>query len=985
MSFYTIPSTASFCDNLAQFVDDLATTHSCPLSKIKIYLPTRRSIRTLKDGFLRQSNGTPRILPKMMSIGDSTDDEISFSTLEFLDIPPAIHPLRRQIVLARLLEQAWKHDYNYIQALGLAADLGRLIDQIHTENITLDKLDTIINIREFSEHWEITLKFLKMVLGQLWPHYLQSEGKIDPALHRRLSIEQLTQFHQHAPSQYPVIVAGSTGSLPTTRDFISTIANMPNGIVILPALDTVLEPTAWEKIDTSHPQHHLKNLLTHCKIEREEVQIYGAQDKDYDRLLSLSEIMRPAPTTEKWQTLSTPQIAKSIQHGLSHITQCECHNEDAQARTIALSMAEIAADPDQLKTCALITPDRALSARVTAQLTQWGIDIDDSAGTPLPATPIGRFCLSLPMVIENNVLMPVPFLAAMKSKYAGGGALSDTFRSTLRQFEINYLRGIRPSTDLQGLKTTNDKQHDFIDLLDKAITPFASLINDTHPLGTWLNAHITIMENIATTTEMDGASRLWVGHQGEALSDFFANLHTFSDVTPDLSHYDYVAFVQNLMQTITVRPPYGTHPRLSILGQIESRMVQTDRVILGGLNEGVWPPDSGYDAFLSKPMRHDFGLPSLEHKTSLAAHDFATALGSQDVFITHSKRIGGSPALPSRWIQRLETVLTAANIDKHDWPAARGHQYIAWADELRHMNAPAIPIERPKPTPPIERRPTQFSVTDIAKWMKNPYHLYAKRVLQLRALDPVDMTITARDKGNLIHQAMEAFTRKFPKQLPDDSLEHLIALGKTVFDAQTYNPEIHGLWWPRFVKSAQWVAKYEHQWRQQTDIIHTETEASMPITIDGTDFTLTGKADRIEKRRGNEWAIIDYKTGTIPQKKPVMLGIENQLPLEGYMLMNNAFNGLSAPSDCSLNLYYWSLSGSDDGGKAEKAQDKKIDTSTLIDDAQNGLRALLSCFHNPLTPYMATPDPDYAIPIDHNDYAHLERIAEWSVIEGDND
>jgi ATP-dependent helicase/nuclease subunit B len=755
-------------------------------------------------------------------------------------------------------------------------------------------------------------------------------------------------------------------------------------MAVLPALDTILEDTAWAKIEPSHPQYHLKTLLEFCGITRGDVKLYGARNQDGDRRYAISEIMRPASTTEKWQSLSTTDASTKIQNGIANITQCECNNEDGQARTIALSMAEIAADETQSKTCTLITPDRTLSARVRALLTQWGIQIDDSAGTPLTATPIGRFCLSLTQIINRDILMPVPFLAAMKNKYAGGGNLSPHFRSTLRQFERDYLRGLRPSTDLLGLKQISDKHHDFIDSINDALGPFISILDNDNTLDIWINAHIHMMENIASTNDMDGASRLWIGHEGEALAEFFENLRTFADVTPALSHHDYVAFVETLMQAITTRPPFGTHPRLSILGQIESRMVQADRVILGGLNEGTWPPESGYDAFLSRPMRQDFGLPSLDQKTSLAAHDFATALGSGEVFITYSNRIGGSPVMPSRWIQRMETVLTAANIDKAEWPISRGYQYTAWADELRHMNVIPKPIERPRPKPPTAIRPTEFSITDIEKWMRNPYFIYAKRILNLRQLDPVDMDVTARDKGNLIHDAMEQFTKKFPKQLPDNALDELISIGNTVFKSETHNPEIHGLWWPRFVKAAGWINDFETTWRPQTEFIYAEEECKMTLAVSGRDFVIKGKADRIEKRRGNIWAIVDYKTGTPPPKKDVTLGIASQLPLEAYLLSNKSFPNITPPSDAIFDLQYWSLNGSGDGGAANDANDKKTSTSDLMNDAAMGLNALLSCFNDSDVPYIASPDPEFAIKIDYNDYAHLERISEWSVIEGDD-
>lgn len=989
MSVYTIPSTESFADTLAYFVDELAIKENCPLSRIKIYLPTKRAIRTVKDGFLRQSKGAPRILPQLLAIGDGDDEALSFSLETGSDIPPAISPMRRQIVLARLLERAWEQDYNYVQALTLAADLGRLIDQIHTADITIDRLGTLIDIREFSEHWTITLDFLNLVLGKLWPEYLAAEGMIDPGLYRRLHIQKLTRHYQSNPPSDPVFIAGSTGSLPATQDFIKAIALLENGYVFLPSLDTVMGESDWMHVAEGHPQYHLKNLLLSARMTPKDVRIYSRKPAHYDRSFTISQIMRPADTTEQWQGLANDSDRLKIKQGLSHLTEISCEHEDAEARAIAIAMTEIAHDPNQMKTCALITPDRMLAARVRSNLSQWGIKVDDSAGTPLASTAIGRFGLSVLGMEEKGVLKPVPFLSALKNKYAGGGSLSPTFRSELRGFEKAYLRGVRPSCSLSEIKDKGESHHQFIDTLTDLMAPLTALNEGEHTLTKWITAHLTVMENLASTKENSGASRLWIGHEGEALAEFFENLRDNGAQCPPLDQATYHGLIESMMQPVSVRPPYGTHPRLFILGQIEARMVQADRIILAGLNEGTWPPETGFDAFLSRPMRVDFGLPSLEQKISLAAHDFETALGADDVFITYSKRKGGSPALPARWIQRLETLLTAIEDKDHkiERPSSRGEQYKQWAETLRHLNLESTAISRPAPAPAADKRPTTYSVTDIEKWMRDPYFIYAKRILNLHKMDSVDMDVTARDKGNLIHEAMEEFTKSYPHALPENALSELLAIGQRVFDAESDTPEIHGLWWPRFVKAATWAAAHEKTWRTDTVHITAEDECRLPLTIHGKDYILKGKADRVEERADGSYAIIDYKTGGVPAKGDIALGVANQLPLEGYILQEGYFHTVKPAADTPISLHYWKLSGAGEGGEASEAQStkNKVSYAQLISEAKTGLHSLLSAFAWSDTPYLASPDPDLMIREEHNDYAHLERIKEWSVTDNGED
>lgn len=983
-SFYTISASQDFAKTLVHYIDVLADKTQTPLSKIKIYVPTRRSIRTLKEGFLRGSNGKARILPIIQAIGDSDGDEMSFLTPHIPDISPAMDGTQRQIILARLLEKAWQGNYNFTSALAIAADLGRLIDQIHTENIPFSNLDTVVELQEFSEHWDITLSFLKLLLQDLWPTYLDTQGKIDMGLHRRLKIETLTNFYKENTPLNPVIIAGSTGSHPATRDLIQTVGQCDNGFIFLPDLDQIMDDNTWLSVSDGHPQYLLKRLLDHCKMDRKKVHGYAKNTPDQDRLFTISEIMRPAEKTDAWQSLVDPLSKTKITNGIKNITLCTCNNEEHEARVIALSMAEIAADKAQEKTCVLITPDRNLSARVQSNLKQWGITCDDSAGQTLPHTSIGRFALSVLECEQAEQVHPVPFLLTLKSSFAGGGNFQN-FRTHLRTLEKDVMRGVRPHGSIQKLSMHTDRHDDFINHIAQLFTPLTNLTTETHTLDIWLTAHITTLENIAATSEQSGASRLWVGHAGETLAGFFEQLNAYVQNVPSLTHANYIDFINTMIMGIQTRPPYGTHPRLSILGQIESRMASATRVILSGLNESTWPPENGFDAWMSRPMRAKFGLPSLEQKTTLAAHDFSTALGSPEVFITLSNRKNGQPSLPSRWIQRMETMLMAAKIPVDLWPRTKGETYLEWAHDL-HAPDTFQSISRPAPKPTLSRRPTTFSITDIERWMRDPYALYAKKILRLRKLDNVDEDVSVADKGTLIHAAMEQFTRDFSTTIPDDALEHLITIGKKLFDGEADNPEIHGLWWPRFEKATAWVISHEKIWRDYTHKIHTELTCDLTLSINNTDYTLIGKADRIEQRTGNDWAIIDYKTGSIPASKDVIAGIANQLPLEAFILNEHGFSTLNANASNDVDLQYWSLSGTGAGGEVKRAQGTKGDEGqALAEQAGDGLKSLITTFSNENIPYIASPDPTIMINASYNDFAHLERIAEWSVIDGGDD
>ena len=169
--------------------------------------------------------------------------------------------------------------------------------------------------------------------------------------------------------------------------------------------------------------------------------------------------------------------------------------------------------------------------------------------------------------------------------------------------------------------------------------------------------------------------------------------------------------------------------RVRILGLLEARLTESDRVVLGGLVEGTWPPESNTDAWLSRPMRLELGLDLPERRIGLTAHDFAQLLGAREVILSFSAKIAGTPTVPSRFIQRL----AAVSGERWKGAVARGGKYISWARELDRPEQRPQAAKQPAPKPPRDARPKGLSVTEIEDWLRDPYTIYAKHILRLRA------------------------------------------------------------------------------------------------------------------------------------------------------------------------------------------------------------------------------------------------------------
>ncbi|MBF0560762.1 MAG: double-strand break repair protein AddB [Alphaproteobacteria bacterium] len=983
---FTIDPDQPFVDILAAGVLTRVGWGPLELSRVIILLPTRRACRALSDVFLRQGGGRPMLLPRLLTLGDLDEDEAPFvEGGAELDLPPAIPHLRRHLLLAQLILAgrggAAGIGLSPDQAVRLAEELGRLLDQVQTEQLSFARLKDLVP-DAYAEHWQITLDFLKL-LTEHWPRILADEGAIDTAeRHNRLSAIQTASWLA-TPPPGPVIAAGSTGSIPATASLLEAVASLPQGAVVLPGLDRDMDEESWQVLTETHPQYGLKRLLGRLGIDRTTVAdwpgIPGGLPPtpargDSVRRRLIAEVMRPAATTHRWRDLAP--LSGSVLDGLERL---ESPGPREEALAIALMMRQSLETPE--RTAALITPDRALARRVAAELGRWGIIVDDSAGQPLSETSPGIFLrLTADMVAE--AFAPLPLLAALKHPLAAAGLDAGRFRSLVRLLERWLLRGSRPAPGLAGLRATQLAKKDLtvrtaetlsalLDRLTVLTADFAGAMAAVEaPLTTLVKAHMIFAETLAATNLLPGPERLWRGDAGEVAARFAADLFEAASGWPSLAPQSYPRVLEGLMAGTVVRPRHGGHPRLAILGPLEARLQQADLLILGGLNEGTWPAQTLADPWLSRPMRGNFGLPLPERRIGLSAHDFAQACCAPRVVLSRATRVDGTPTVPSRWLLRLDAVLSATR-----GQVAKADPWLAWANALDQPSAftPATP---PMPRPPLAARPRQLSVTAIETWMCDPYAIYAHHVLRLKALDPLDADPGAADYGSLVHLALEKFAKDFPEALPADAETALLAIGREAFADVLATPGVWAFWWPRFERTARWVVAKERERRLRLKATHTEVSGKIKLEAPGGPFILSAKADRIDVLNDGDLAILDYKTGVLPSAKAIAAGYAPQLPLEAAMAQRGGFAGVAAGP--VTEIAYWRLKGGEPGGEERPAG---TDPAALADEAYAGLQVLIDTFDDPATPYQACPHPERAPK--YSDTLHLARVKEWASMEGE--
>jgi ATP-dependent helicase/nuclease subunit B len=1017
-----------------------ARAHPEKLAQATLYLPTRRAGRMAREIFLDVLKTDAVVLPRIVALGDIDEDELAFAEeaeqyggAAPLDIPPKLGELERRLTLAKLVGMWAKGPVlaplvvgGPASTLALAGDLARLMDDMVTRGVGWNALDGLVP-DQLDKYWQYSLDFLR-IARQMWPAHLEEIKKIEPAARRDLLIEaegkRLSAYHDG-----PVIAAGSTGSMPATAKFLHAVSNLPQGAVVLPGLDTDLDDDAWQLIGgvkdikgkfttppaSNHPQFAMHALLHRFGIRRGGVDILE-NPAPHGRDVLVSEAMRPSNATAQWhRRLAEPEIVEKISGGMKNLAVIEAANPEMEALAIAVAMREAR---HLNKSAALVTPDRALARRVMAALGRWNLEFDDSGGDALMETSAGIFARLAAEAVAGQ-LEPPTLLALLKHPLCRLGGAQGAFKDAVEVLELALLRGTRPQAGSAGLardfdrfraelvKLRNDetsslhraeprtrlkdaaldRAHDLMAALQAAVSPLENL-SSTKPWDFAELAHRHRDALIALSRDQHGGALAFEGQQGSSLTSAFDELLgkaagdriAASGLMVQLG--DYPEVFQTAFGDRMERRPESANAQLHIYGPLEARLTQSDRVIVGGLVEGVWPPAPRIDPWLSRPMRHELGLDLPERRIGLSAHDFAQLLGTDDVILSHAAKVGGAPAVASRFLHRLEAV---AGEKRWQAAVAAGEKYVRFADGLDRPDR-VEPIRQPAPKPPRATRPLNLSVTAIEDWLRDPYTIYAKYILKLAPLDPVDMPLSAADRGSAIHDALGEFTQRFSTTLPDDPARALRSIGEKYFEPLMERPEARALWWPRFLRIAAWFSDWEIARRGNVAEIAAEIRGEIAIPLDNErTFHLSARADRIERRPDGTFAVLDYKTGQPPTGKQVRMGLSPQLTLEAAILREGGFPNIPAGSSVS-QIAYVRLSGNNPPGEQKplelkiKQSDQPQPPDLAAAEARSKLEALIRAFENEDQAYTSLNLSMWSNR--YGSYDDLARIKEWSAAGG---
>ncbi|BCH52813.1 double-strand break repair protein AddB [Agrobacterium vitis] len=1009
------------------------------LSKVTILVPTRRAVRVLRAQFVEVLGGQSAILPMIKPLGEAEDDASYFDaeTPALLALNPPISNTVRLLELAQLI-LAWRNKLPDIvlsihtetplvapaspaDAVWLARALVELIDSVETEErdwADLDKLDA----RDFASWWQLTLAFLG-IASAYWPARLEELNRSSPVLHRNALLRTERDRVGQLSDPHPVIVAGSTGSIPAASELIAAVARLPQGVIVLPGLDKAMPDDQWQSVGgeqppgmppeptaRTHPQYGLHRLLGRLGLTRDDVGVLEEGEPELaDRSEILSRALSPAKATDQWTAWRQAFGDNRFEAAFADVALIEAANEREEAIAIALALRlaleRPGADGGESR-AALITPDRNLARRVASELARFGIEADDSAGTPFSATPQG----TLLVLVLEAVLRPgdpVAIVSLLKHPLARFGLTDDGHRDAADALEAIALRGGTGAIDIAALAPLFDEQvitqfddrhppawrrsfteqvrqqaRILAEAIAEAVEPLAGHVvakPDGHHFTTrlslreWAERTGQVLEAVARTDEGDLAP-LWANEAGAVLARLLSEImETDGQLSADGPQW--IEIVAALTASESVKPKSLRHPRVFIFGALESRLQNVDTMILGGLNEGSWPGTTTNNPFLSRSMKTEMGLEPPERQIGQLAHDFEMANGTRHLIYCRALRQGSAPTVASRWLQRL---LALGGKDFAEALKARGERYRHFA-ELLDKGADQAPAQRPQPKPPADLHPKTYSFSEVGRLRRDPYSIYARRILKLDPVEPFNSDPGASERGTLYHAIVEQFVARMPEKLGPDAEQLMSEIADTLFAEENLPPHIHVVWRKRFAE----VGLAFIDWQRQRDPAKLVTEARAGVELGEIDIRLTGIADRIDIRAGHA-DIIDYKTGLNPSVSQARSLLDPQLALEAAALTMGAFKDVGRLNPDNL-IYVRlrpggrfkadqvnnELTGKGDKAKSalDLAQESIAQLTRFVTLLQSGERGYVSR----LMPAMMN---DFS-----GDYDHLARVAEWSTAE----
>ncbi len=896
------------------------------LSKVTIFIPSHQAAQTFAH--LLSTRHYP--CPTIISLGQLPE------SFESLDLPQALSPQRLHLLVTKCLQKR-------IAETGKQASLATAYSLAHTllqflDTLTLNHISSQQICAARDAGVEDTSGLLPLMLEILLndiPKILETQGAVTSLQRAKIQMERYGKRLQRHGSSHPVVILGSTGSQLSTRILMKHVASLPNGIVILPGVEHESADSTWLAYGAhpTHPQMLLSRFVESCGQTRKDITPFHSlplRDSGAARASLLAQALTIPEETAAWAE-EAPHRRLTYTTALEGLAIGVAKNERHEATLIATALHEARLKGAQRPT--LITPDRTLADYTFQELHRWSEPVVMTAPSSLARNMSGRLAL-LSLGLMTPQLSPTRVSALLAHPWVTLGLDASTYRTCRPLWDRLFLRHLSPkeSMDLflariQEFQDPSPHRHVFPSLprgshetysalspalkealiqgINTLVTAYSPWVKEQADLGTlkhFIKRHLMLLETLTVTADHEG---LHTYPEAKALLDLFAP-HMDSDLT--LSLEDYRALLELMIKDAQMFPEQmePADACIQIAGLWEARFLTPDYVVLGGLTETVWPPSTPIDPVFGRALAATLGLPSPEVRVGQSAHDFTQALcRTPKVLITYSRKRNNAPALPSRFLLRLQACL-GDSLWAH--AHAQGEHLCAVADTLQ------APIQntslecKGRPSSPFPQGisiPEVVSVRALEQLISDPQAFFTHHVLGLESLSDRTLILSPGIYGSLIHHILGRFAQTYPKHLPSNALEALLSIGAETFATlKTHDHAVDALWWPKFQHVATAFIGWEEKRRPHIEEVSSSVAGRFTLKTAAGPLAITTLTDRVEKRRDGSYALIDFKTGALPSQKEIHTGLALSLLLQGAALEHGSLRNIPRIADYSLTYVH---------------------------------------------------------------------------------
>ena len=518
---------------------------------------------------------------------------------------------------------------------------------------------------------------------------------------------------------------------------------------------------------------------------------------------------------------------------------------------------------------AVILPDEHLLIPVLNAIPEQIKRINVTMGYPLAGTPIASL-MEFILALQKNVR----YVNRQPTFY---------FRDVLPILNHRYITVTSPVIIAQLVKdiVENNKIHIAYTELNKTpllsilFTPITTVESFSDYLIQVLQVLNKMMTNKTEEEEEEETTQRTNDIEQEFIFHYFATVNRMKEVIQEanieMKIETYFRLLKRMTETITI--PFKGEPLsgLQIMGVLETRALDFDRIIILSMNEGIFPLKKAANSFIPYNLRRGFGLPTYEHQDSVWAYHFYRLIyRANHISLLYDTRNNGlQTGEVSRFVHQLryhyeepiQNKLIVYNVASSKTPALQINKTEAVMAQLATYQ---------------QGGKRMISASAINTYLDCPLKFYFSVLEGLQEEKEVSETIESDVFGSILHKVMEMLYKPLCGKLVTADLLKIIrqdkitlsatinqAFAEVFFKTDTVRP-LTGQNYLIGEMIRKYVEKIIERDSKLTPFYYLESERKIKKTITLTDkreIQLKGIIDRVDKV-GNTIRIIDYKSGS---------------------------------------------------------------------------------------------------------------------------